>query len=125
MDHSFEYDFHPVGQGLFSSGALWPFDVVPWYSDPRPGPRYTWVYDCGSTSSQSLVDAAIAARASRFSPKPDLDLVTLSHFDHDHISGICKLVAKHRIDTLMLPYMALEQRLWMAFEENTGPDDQI
>jgi len=49
--------------------------------------------------------------------KPTLDLVVLSHFDNDHISGIARLLAEYSIDVLLLPHVPLWQRLLAAFEE--------
>lgn len=111
--YHFTYDFHPVGQGLFASGSI--------SQNHQKEPFFHWVYDCGTSSSQKLIESAIY----RLNHFKRLDLVTLSHFDHDHISGICQLAGNFEIDTLMLPYMALEQRLWMAFEEDVRPGDDI
>src|SRR5215469_6159963 len=114
----FDYNFQAVGQGLFAFGLL---------RRNVGGARFfQWVYDCGTSSSQELVDAAISRmpRPNQFYP-PRLDLVVLSHFDRDHISGISKLVREYQIDTLMLPYVAQEYRLWMAFEENIPLGDDL
>lgn len=118
---SFEYIFHPVGQGLFSSGVLRKSPVEP----INHLPFLQWVYDCGSSSAKNLVTEAISHLKDCSQKNNRLDLVTLSHFDHDHISGICQLISTFEIDTLMLPYMSQEQRLWMAFEEDISPDDDL
>lgn len=55
-----------------------------------------------------------------------IDLLTLSHFDWDHISGVCELIKRFRIGTLMLPYMPLTQRLEAGFEEgHSDPNDPL
>src|SRR5687767_6210636 len=115
--YGFRYFFYPVGQGLFSAGLL-----------KKVGPNgrpFLWVYDCGTSSSQKLVDLGISRLKTRRSPRKRLDLVIISHFDHDHISGICKLVETFRIGTLMLPYMPLAERLILGFEEGFGPTDNL
>lgn len=111
MTTRFTYHFFPVGQGLFAAGHLEKLN--------EPRDQFNWVYDCGSSSPQTLVKNGIEALGNRVSgkDKKKLDLVTLSHFDDDHISGICLLLGKFHIGTLMLPYMPLAQRLLVAFEE--------
>ncbi len=107
--------FHSVGQGLFVSGSL------------GPGPNsFRWVYDCGTTSEREYLSRAIAtlvANQSRHMPsRPALDLVFISHFDRDHINGITALLGSFRVNTLVLPYLPLSQRLALAFIE--GIDSQ-
>lgn len=114
----YSYHFYPVGQGLFSSGSI-----------RRHGEgksRFLWVYDCGSSSSQSLLDNGIDRLDHFAGERKRIDLLVLSHFDHDHISGVVRLLQKFRIGTLMLPYMPLAQRLIIAFEEGgRGADDPM
>lgn len=116
--HQFIYNFHAVGQGLFASGAI--------RRDKDINKTiFNWVYDCGTASGVSLVNAALTALAHDVAGQKHLNLVTVSHFDRDHINGLCQLAEKFNIDTLMLPYMAQEQRLWMAFEEGLPSDDDL
>lgn len=114
--YHFDYRFHPVGQGLFASGTLY---------GPNHNPKFQWVYDCGTTSPQVLIDREIARLAAWDGNRRRLDLVTLSHFDSDHISGVCRLIAKFAIDTLLLPYLPLWKRLLVAFGEGLGPGDDL
>lgn len=100
------HSFYPVGQGLFSSGKI--------FSPGREGASFTWVYDCGTTSSQSYLDDAL----DRFSTFWNVDLVTISHFDKDHISGMVKLLMRVSVEDLLLPYMPLWQRLILVIEAN-------
>ena len=111
----YSYHFYPVGQGLFSTGSI-----------RRHGEgksRFLWVYDCGSSSSQSLLDNGIHRLDHFAGARQRIDLLVLSHFDHDHISGVVRLLEKFKIGTLMLPYMPLAQRLIIAFEEGSGGAD--
>jgi beta-lactamase superfamily II metal-dependent hydrolase len=82
------------------------------------------VYDCGTASGERLVDDALIALEANVAPQKYLDLVTVSHFDRDHISGLCRLAEKLKIDTLMLPYMALEQRLCLATSQKNRKGHQ-
>jgi len=113
----FCYQFHPVGQGLFASGAI--------YNERDPEPSFQWVYDCGTSSSPALINDAIGRLYDRSETRKRLDLVAISHFDHDHISGLCQLISKFEVGTLLLPYMPLEQRLRQAFEEGLTPTDEV
>lgn len=100
------YGFHPVGQGLFGFGVI--------SSASGEGKPFNWVYDCGTTSAQSYLDDALH----RFSTTQHVDLVTISHFDKDHISGMVKLLMAVSVDDLLLPYMPLWQRLILIIGAN-------
>ncbi len=114
----FRYYFYPVGQGLFCSGSI--------FSNSESVPHFFWVYDCGSSSSQSLISRSIENLDVQSKGSKRIDLLTISHFDHDHISGICGLLEEFHVGTLMLPYMHLGQRLLLAFEEGYGnPDNPL
>ncbi|NDW05862.1 hypothetical protein [Jiella pacifica] len=103
-----EYRFHPVGQGMLHSGNL------------RNGHRKSinWIYDCGSVTSNKLVEDALDNIYEHIKEKPGekplIDIVALSHFDKDHVSGIVYLLRIFRVDIIILPFMPLWQRLWIA-----------
>jgi hypothetical protein len=114
MDFDITKVFHPVGQGLFSSATLSLSN-----SDGTIG--YAWVYDCGTHSAQGLVKREIARFAGCV---PALDLLVVSHFDADHVSGVSTLIGQVPTRRIMLPYMSLAQRLLLAFEQGfTGADE--
>lgn len=102
------YRFHPVGQGMLHSGEL------------RHGrrPSFTWVYDCGSTTAPKQVKSELndlcAARNALSGLKPCLDFVALSHFDSDHISGLVHLLGLFEVKMILLPFVPLWQRFWIA-----------
>ena len=109
-----EHWFHSVGQGLFSSGML--AGSEEW---PRPG--YRWVYDCGTCSLKHHLNASLSSLEKQYGRvvggKPVLDLVVVSHFDRDHISGLVSLLSKFHVRDLLLPYLPLWQRLTIAASE--------
>jgi len=128
--HFFCYAFLPIGQGLFGAGVMGvnPTGLITprgheGFADERI--QCSWVYDCGTSSSDTLLVRAISMVEAGLSKRKRLDLVTISHFDRDHISGVCRLVKKFRIGTLMLPYMPLAQRLVVAFAEDSFPNDEL
>lgn len=82
----FTRTFHPVGQGAF-------------YSEEHQfenGENCTIVYDCGSTSSK-----VVKARMGSDLSSKDVDILFISHFHKDHISGIKYLNPKK----IIIPYM--------------------
>jgi len=110
---------------LFASGALGnsPYG---WMGTQKGDIHFLWVYDCGTASSPKLVENAIRRLAERCAAtKALLDLVVLSHFDKDHISGVVELLGKLEVDVLLLPYVPLAQRIVLAFEEDIAIDDPL
>ncbi|MEE2001411.1 MBL fold metallo-hydrolase [Alkalimonas sp. MEB108] len=98
-------EFHPVGQGLFSTGTV---------SSYGNGETFHYVYDCGTSSSKKFLSNAISSYKKSVKT---LDLVVISHFDKDHISGLIELLEHHPTRILMLPAISLSQKLVIAFSE--------
>lgn len=75
-----------VGQGFFHSGAILDPD-----SDSY-APVATYVYDCGTSSQDRFIDRELDEYLhSTTRPGPyGLDIVFISHFDDDHVSGITR-----------------------------------
>ena len=118
----FSYRYHPVGQGMFCSGRL-----------TRPiGADFRWVYDCGTDRGRNPrprehVKREIASLRDEptSADPPHLDLVTLSHFDTDHLSGLLDLISEFTIGTLLLPYLTPWDRLIIALIEDTDVGDDL
>ena len=113
--YHFSYCFFPVGQGLFATGSLWRKGAI----------RYLWSYDCGTSSSQALIDEALQALSGTAGSRNRVDLFILSHFDHDHISGVARLLQRLKVGTLVLPFMPLHKRMLLAFEERAAAGDEL
>ena len=95
--------FHPVGQGLFTSGHVLRVTTA---SD------FTWVFDCGSTS-QRYLRPAVTAYTSAIG-KGTLAMLVISHFDKDHISGLVDLLTGRSVRCVVLPYVPLWFRMHLA-----------
>ena len=107
-------EFWNVGQGLFSSGRIQMEDV----------PAFHWVYDCGTNSSPKLIQNAVQ-KYNQQENNADIDLLVLSHFDKDHISGVKELLKnKRKIKRWVVPYYPLWQRLVIASLFDIQPDDE-
>ena len=107
----------PVGQGLFASGAI----------TGGRAPLLNWVYDCGTSSADSLIVAALDdfKRQQLSIGASEIRLCVLSHFDRDHISGIVQLIGRLPVRTLLLPYIPLWRRLIIAIEQGVGTGDDL
>lgn len=108
------YNFHPVGQGVFSSGMIVP--------DDGSNKRVWWVFDCGThlkrhhalrnAEIDNLVAMIGVTSAGR---RPRIDLVFISHFDKDHVNGLLRLLERFEVGRLVLPFIPLHERLLIAF----------
>jgi hypothetical protein len=111
LELDYSVKFHPVGQGLFTSGCV----------RGKNGQIFNFVYDCGTSSARKLLDTAISSLPFI----SNIDLVAVSHFDSDHINGLKKLLNKYNATTLLIPYLSLEERLYIAFKNNIGVSDAL
>lgn len=107
-----KFEFHPVGQGLFCSGELFSLCDT---SISNPRNLFRWVYDCGTSSKRSLLDEAIdqafTAPLCKQETEPTIDLLVISHFDKDHISGLPKLLNNYT-DTEKTARIENERTVW-------------
>lgn len=109
MDYNI--NFYAVGQGLFSSGHIGNFNFV---------------YDCGTVSSQKLIKTQIDIAFKRnMKGNRTIDLLVISHFDKDHISGLDHLLKTYKVKTILLPYVDLPHRLFLAFSHKIGVRSEI
>jgi glyoxylase-like metal-dependent hydrolase (beta-lactamase superfamily II) len=118
-EFAFGYRYHPVGQGGFSSG---------WFTR-HDDSRFHYVYDCGMEHGSGHARRAhvqreidgLAESVSRGGTNPlTLDLVTVSHFDEDHLSGLTDLVSAFRVERLLLPHLTPWQRLCVVLERRAA-----
>ncbi|MDG6895462.1 hypothetical protein [Volucribacter amazonae] len=98
-----EYTFWNVGQGLFSSGRI-----------IDNNKEFIWVYDCGSTNQHHIIPS-VKKMKDRYQNKV-IDLLAISHFDKDHISGLSELLKGRTVRYLFMPYYPLEERLFIFFK---------
>lgn len=107
MKIDFDFHYHPAGQGLFYSGHFF-------YKDRQV---FKFIYDCGSYKPTiSHLENYIEHHFLRdIVPDGHIDLLIISHFDYDHISGLNKLLNHiKRIDKIVLPYIGPIERLALA-----------
>jgi beta-lactamase superfamily II metal-dependent hydrolase len=87
---------YPVGQGCFHAGTIG-------FGDPirQESNQFRYVYDCGSSNQQAM-RAAIEQYKSQTS---FIDALFISHLDDDHVSGLDRLLAGVKVDTVYIPHI--------------------
>jgi glyoxylase-like metal-dependent hydrolase (beta-lactamase superfamily II) len=100
MRFDFEYKFHSAGQGLFSSGAV---------RERGAQFPFQWVFDCGSTAAKSLLKPVVEDFKEQIENR--IDLLCISHFDYDHVSGLSYLLPGIDVGTLVLPNVSRIERM--------------
>ena len=85
--------FHPIGHGAFYTERITTKDRT-----------INIVYDCGTKNSQKILHSCID---NTFNDDSEIDVLFISHFHVDHISGIGYLRDRcnKKIKTIVLPYM--------------------
>ena len=95
--------FHPVGFGAFYTEK---------HVDPHTMKYFNIVYDCGTVTAGVNLDLMIQ---SRFNKGEQIDILFISHFHEDHISGIPKLMKHCRIKRVVIPYIPKGDRVLFAY----------
>lgn len=91
--------FHPVGQGAFYTEVFLGDD----------GSRFVVVYDCGTETADDALDINLNFQIQRFanflSPYNTIDILFISHFHADHISGINSLLTTFTVKKTVIPML--------------------
>ena len=109
--------FQKAGHGLFYTATV--------RSIRRRRDKLDFVYDCGS-KSVSIIDKSIdsySRNANNLKRKKKIDLLAISHFHSDHVSGLNKLVSVSSIKTVVIPYFHPVERLLISFEEDLQAEE--
>lgn len=112
----FDYRFHPVGQGLFCSGTL---DTLSVKKNP-----FNWVFDCGSMASEEEIEPQISNYRDFVLCKSQINLLCVSHFDKDHVSGLARLLKDTHVDTVVIPYFTPLERLILGTMQENASDTE-
>jgi len=109
---NFTYRFHPVGQGLFASGTL--------KHENNSMPNFNWVFDCGSMAKEADWINQVTWYRDLIVQDRKINLLCISHFDKDHVSGLTQLLKDRHVDTVVIPYFTPVERLVIASLVNNG-----
>lgn len=108
MNINYRQNFHPVGQGLFYSSSLQMSKNV----------FINVVFDCGS---EKIKDIKKQVETYQEVNKTKIDILIISHLHYDHISGLESLLNKKDVNTVILPYLSLEERILLQFSNLNRP----
>lgn len=93
-----KFVFHPVGHGLFYTGEI----------TNDQGKSFSFAFDCGSENEQIVLDiinkGKLPNNLNDVLPE-HIDLLIISHFHADHISGALELIKKKNISKVIVPYL--------------------
>lgn len=96
--------FHNVGQGLFVSGEIRLQRKI-----------FNWVYDCGTSSvvkKQPQFEQCFHDNLDNYiKNNKSVDMIVISHFDEDHISGLHELLSRCNVKNIIFPYLTQYQKL--------------
>lgn len=96
----FHYRFYAAGQGLFGSGAV----------RDEGHQDFHWVFDCGSTNLSQVLRPKVR-RFRKAILGATLDMLCISHFHNDHVSGLSDLLKGLNVGTIVMPYVSPLERL--------------
>ena len=96
-----EFMNYAVGQGGFYAGRI--------------GDSFNFIYDCGTTRPKYCLNKSIDSYINKFNRTKTIDLLILSHFDRDHISGVLDLQRNYQIKCLVIPYLGPKSLLFWEF----------
>lgn len=95
---------HPVGQGAFYSEIFENDGEV----------KFSMVYDCGTKTSDKIMDETLASQIDEFSKRignKKIDLLCISHFHNDHISGLNNLTKICEVKKTIIPMLTYDMVL--------------
>lgn len=100
------YKFHPVGQGCFFSAK---------YYDENEEIKATLVYDCGTASTQRYLESSIKKFKDELATegRSEIDVMMISHYDIDHVSGVFELLKEVKCRNLIIPYVSVFERIFL------------
>jgi len=70
------------------------------------------VYDCGSDNAEFLTREIASTSLG------EINALTLSHFDRDHINGLDHLFRQNNVDIVFIPYLTPMERLLLAVKHS-------
>ena len=106
--------FHPVGQGAFYTET---------HRDCYTQNQINIVYDCGTKTKEINIENVIHKA---FFQNTIIDILFISHFDEDHISGIYELKNRCTIKKVVIPLIPQEDRLlFIITNEISSPYKEI
>lgn len=112
------FRFHNVGQGLFYSGILSK-------KSKHKHNVFSFVYDCGTNSDISFLqreidDYKLLLPTKGTTSHKKLSLLVVSHLHDDHVNGIEYLLKDIEVDTVVMPYINNNLKLFAQLESHSN-----
>lgn len=105
------FEVRPVGQGAFVRGSEQIGPTPHYFREPT----VRWIYDCGTDAGKAVINASITDLGVTWPPYhitgDPLDILAISHFDKDHISGLPLLLARYHFVRIFMPQVPRMVRL--------------
>ncbi|MDG6347792.1 hypothetical protein QAA18_03400 [Luteimonas sp. 8-5] len=109
----FRHYFHPAGHGTFFSAHI---------NRSVSSEGFVWIYDCGSNRATHIRDL-VSQFCRRPQARGSIDVVCVSHFDRDHVEGLEELLQAATVKVLVLPYLSLQARIYLAGQAELEDED--
>lgn len=103
-----DFKFYNVGQGCFYAGAI-----------KHNNSSFVVVYDCGTVTGRDPLTPCIKEFKKEYI---HIDLLIISHFDKDHVSGVEELIKGIRVERIIMPYMPLWYRIALIAKTSGDSD---
>lgn len=100
MTICFDFEYANVGQGLFHYGSI---------------NEFNYIYDCGGSKEKYLSNALNNFYMNCIDE--NINLLIISHFHDDHVRGLDSLFENKTVETVILPYISMEERLFLSFKK--------
>jgi beta-lactamase superfamily II metal-dependent hydrolase len=93
---------------------------------PNGQPEYTMLVDCHESDSFIPIDFLLARNLLHYNgARHVLSNLTVTNYDHDHFSGLPKIMERVHIDTVRLPKNISSEELKEIKEESTDALEKI
>lgn len=98
-----QFSFYKAGQGLFYGGKI---------NVKNFEKQFTFVYDCGTINFIAGQTAILNQEIDFFkhhvcNEEKIIDILFISHFDYDHVSGLKRLLNGFKVKRVVFPYISM------------------
>lgn len=115
-----KFTFYKAGQGAFYGGQI---------QSLENSQAWNIVFDCGASKRVKGNLRSLRAEISRFkydqfTEVKEIDVLFISHFDYDHVSGLKSLFSAYKVKQIVIPYIPVNQRQFSLISgSGTDTDD--
>jgi hypothetical protein len=107
-----KFNFHGIGQGLFYSGKL-----------SSNSKTFSFVYDCGTLYKKDYPQLEYEIK--NMQSQKIIDILFVSHFDIDHISGLPCLLDTYDVKYAFIPHITQTELALLAIHSGDSIDSEL